>query len=84
MSIIGNCIKTGACLHFSEYGQFIVGDLFAVGGAVVFHFSPGAFDKESAFAPPRPVTHTVYVGDDYLDKRAGYAVVKAVNCREVA
>lgn len=84
MAIIGSCIKTGACVHFIEYDQYIVADLFTVGDAVVIHFTPDAFNGAHSFQPSRPVTHNVYVGSDYLDKRAGYAVVKAANCKEVA
>lgn len=83
MSIIGNCIKTGACVHFIEYGQYFVCDLFAVGDAVVIHFTACVFGNDSQFKPSRPVTHEVYVGNDYLDKRAGYAVVRASNCKPV-
>lgn len=76
MSIIGNCIKTGAVVKVVEYGQTIAADLFQVGESVVIRFSPGAFDQAFAFNHPRPVTHEVYVGSaGCLDKRGGIAVV---------
>lgn len=83
MAIIGNCIKTGACVHFLEYGQLIVADLFKVGDAVVIQFAPDAFNGQSSFKPSRPVTHEAYVGSDYLSKRDGYAVVKSIGVCEV-
>lgn len=77
MSIIGNCIKTGAVVKFIEYNQTFVADLFQVDGAIVIHLPADAFNQELAFNHPRPVTHEVHVGKGLLDKRAGYAVVSA-------
>lgn len=83
MSIIGNCIKTGAVVTFVEYDQTFACDLFQVADAIVIRFRPGAFDEADAFHFSRPVTHKVYVGNDLLDKRGGYAVVRNSSLQEV-
>lgn len=84
MSIIGNCIKTGAVVKFSEYNQSMAADLFRVGDSIVIRFSPNAFDSSVSFNYPRPVTHEVYVGSTgLLDKFGGIAVVRCCDVCEV-
>lgn len=84
MSIIGNCIKTGAVVLFKEYGQTFVADLFQVGHSIVIRFTFGAFDQPMAFNHPRPVTHEVYIGSyGLLDKRGGIAVALEIHLKEV-
>lgn len=78
MSIIGNCIKTGAVVTFIEYGQTFAADLFKVGGSIVIRIAPDSFGSEAAFKHQRPATHEVFVGSTgLLDKRGGIAVVPA-------
>jgi len=73
---IGNCIKTGAVVHFEEYGQTFAADLFEVGHSIIVQFQQGSFGDASAFNFPRAVTHSVIVGSaGYLSKERGIAVV---------
>lgn len=84
MSIIGNCIKTGAVVKLVEYGQTFACDLFQVGNTVVIRFAPDAFDQPMAFNHPRPLTHEAYIGDQgLLDKNCGIAIVLAVYLSKV-
>jgi hypothetical protein len=84
MAIIGNCIKTGAVVKFTEYGQTFAADLFKVANAVIIRFAPNAFDDPMAFNHPRAVTHEVYIGSSgLLDKRNGYAVADCAHVSKV-
>jgi hypothetical protein len=80
MSSRGNCIKTGARVHFVEYGGVLAADLYLVDTAVVIRTNPGVPLHEVQGR----ATHTVLLGQEfYGNDEAGIFVVPADNIQRV-
>lgn len=76
---MNNCIKTGARVHFYEYGMTVAADLFSVGDSLVVNFNP----QSAVFEKTPEATHEVFLGQrGFLHKEKGVAVVPA-GCVEV-
>ena len=41
------CIKTGAVVHFPEYGVTVAADLYAVDGVTIVRFLPSQWDCDN-------------------------------------
>lgn len=74
-----NCIKTGARVRFLEYGITHAADLFAVGDAIVVHCNYQDFYDGTHVR----ATHSVVVGDGYMNKDKRIFVVPADHVRDL-
>lgn len=71
------CIKTGAYVHFVEYGAYAPADLFDVGGCIVIQWTREGWTYE----PHRTPSHRVTIGQSgYHHDHRGVTVVRAENC----
>lgn len=70
-----NCIKTGAYLHFTEYGAYAPADLYQVGDCVVARFIGFGHKRHLE------VTHDVTIGQaGFYREDIGILVVPARQC----
>lgn len=73
---MARCVKTGAKVHFQDYGCVAHADLFEVGDTMIINlggefFGAASFDWRDRHNP----THILEIGDGYFHKEKGIAVV---------
>lgn len=80
------CIKTGARVHFLDYGYVVPADIFRVGGAIVVRtpkLADEAFPKYDGTNATHKVASSI-VGEEFWRADLGVFVVPAHNFSEIA
>ena len=79
---MSQCIKTGAIVHFSDYGCVAACDLFEHGDVIIAKL-PGPWDRTAHFGDiGLAVTHDIHIGNGYLSKTGGVVVVNKSSVSE--
>lgn len=74
------CIKTGAYVHFLEYGAYAPADIYLVGEAYIIKFAPkpnSNSDDVLYREQMRPVTHNLWIGRGFSALARGIVAVPA-------
>ena len=71
------CIKTGAVVHFPEYGITVVADLYVVDGVIIVRFIPSQWEHNNELGAPDP-THLAYTEGGFWRRDLGILVASSL------